>query len=345
MLLLPVAGVRHMLSKTVEQSSPMMRVIYLLVVLVGVGWALPGAHAATDLARELKDAQAALAAGDYDKAYPQYLYFAEKKNNPLAQFTVGLFHQLGWGRPVDRVAACAWHERAAQRDIPAATHFLAECFEQGIGRPADPAQAAVWYERAAGLGHFMSLCSLAELYMTGRGVPKDPKKGLALCRRAAEQGAMPAREQVGRYLLQGDESIRDLEAAHTWLEAAAATSPEAQYYLGVMHRDGLGHPKAPDEARHWFEKAASQGYVPAYFQTARLYLTISPDFKIKRPSADHLAKAYMWLSATAKRSKDADELKQTRALLDQVLAIMPKTWVPTLDKRVAAHLAEHAPSP
>ena len=204
----------------------MMRAIYLLMVLVGGAWTLPGAYAAPDLARELKDAQAALAAGNYAEAYPQYLYFAEEKNNPLAQFTVGMFHQLGWGRPVDRAAACAWHARAAQGSIPAAAHFLAECYEQGIGRPADPAQAAVWYEHAAGLGHFMSLCALAELYMTGRGVPKDPQKGLALCRRAAEQGAVPARLQVGRYLLEGHESIRNPEAAYGWFEAAA-TTPEA----------------------------------------------------------------------------------------------------------------------
>jgi len=323
----------------------MMRVLYLLIALISTGWVLPEVHAATDHARELKDAQAALAAGDYDKAYPQYLRFAGEKNNPLAQFTVAMFHQLGWGRPVDEVTACAWHERAAQSDIPTAAHFFAECFAQGIGRPVDPAQAAVWYQRAAGLGHFMSLCSLAELYMSGQGVPKDPQKGLALCQQAAERGATPARTQVGRYLLQGDESIRDLEAAHAWFEAAAATSPEAQYYLGLMHRDGLGHPKDVNEARNWFERAASQGYVPAYFQTARLYLTISPDFKIERPSADHLAKAYMWLSATAKRSRNPEELEQTHALLDQVLAIMPETWVPTLDQRVAAHLAEHPAAP
>jgi TPR repeat protein len=345
MFLSPAAGGRHMSRKTVERSSAMTRAVFLTAALAGAGWAPPGAHAAADLARELKEAQAALAAGDYDKAYPQYLHFAEKKNNPLAQFTLGMFHRLGWGRPVDRAAACAWYERAAEGKIPTAAHFLGECFEQGIGRPADPARAAVWYERAAGLGHYMSLCSLAGLYMSGRGVPKDAKKGLALCRQAAERGAVPARVRVGRYLLEGEESIRDPEAAHAWFEAAAATSPEAQYYLGLMHRDGLGHAKAPDEARSWFERAASRGYVPAYFQTARLYLAISPDLKIGRPSEDHLAKAYMWLSATAKRSRNADELKQTGALLDQVLAIMPKTWVPTLDERVAAHLAEHPAAP
>ena len=85
--------------------------------------------ARSDLAAELKDAQAALSAREYDKAYPQYLHFAEK-DNALAQFTVGMFHRLGWGSlPVDPAAACRWFEKSAAGHIPTATHYLAECFE------------------------------------------------------------------------------------------------------------------------------------------------------------------------------------------------------------------------
>jgi TPR repeat protein len=329
------------LSKQAVTGYKHMKTIIGLVLLVGAAAQLSPVSARTDLATELKDAQAALSAGDYDKAYPQYLRFAQQ-DNALAQFTVGMFHQLGWGsRPVDPVSACNWFEKSAIGDIPTATHYLAECFEHGIGRPANPAKAAVWYERAAGLGHYQSLCSLAELSMKGEGVAKDPQKGLELCKQAAEKGAVPARVQVGRYLLQGDASIRDPQAAHAWLESAAAVSPEAQYYLGIMHRDGLGHEQTPDEARLWFERAASAGYGPAYFPTARLYFEVSPDYQSRRPSADDLAKTYLWLTATAQRSQDPLELEQTQAMLEQVLAIMPPSWVPTLNERVAAHFAEH----
>ena len=55
--------------------------------------------AGRDLAGELKPAQAALAAGNYPAAYQAYLEHGE--GNPLAQFNLGLFHQFGWGRPVD----------------------------------------------------------------------------------------------------------------------------------------------------------------------------------------------------------------------------------------------------
>jgi hypothetical protein len=280
-----------------------------------------------------------LAAGEYDKAYPEYLRFAEQEDNHLAQFTLGLYHQLGWGtQAVAPDIACDWFERAALGQIPAAAHFAADCYAQGNGRPVDPAKAVDFYQQAAGLGHHLSLCSLGELYIQGRGVDKDPQKGLQLCRQAAENGAIPAYVEVGRYLLEGDETIREPEAAAAWFERVAESSPEAQYYLGRIHRDGIGRPVSPDEARFWFERAASQGYVPAYFETARLYFAASPDYSRQLPPADDLAKAYMWLSATLQRSQETEELQASERMLEQVTAIMPPSWAGTLDDRVADHL-------
>jgi TPR repeat protein len=318
-----------------------MKKPFLVPLIISVAASLSPAQARADLSDALKEAQAALSAGQYDEAYPLYLRSA-REDNPLAQFTTGMFHQLGWGSlPVDPATACTWFEKSAQGQIPTATHYLAECYEQGIGRPADPAEAAIWYERAASMGYAVSLCALGNLYMTGDGVEKDPRKGLLLCKQAAEQGAVPARVQVGRYLLEGDDSIRDPAAAHDWFESAEAVSAEAQYYLGIIHRDGLGTEKDTDEARLWFEQAASAGYLPAYFPTAKLYFEQSPDYASQPPSADDLAKTYMWLSATAMSSQDPFELEQARAMLGEVKAIMPTSWVPTLDERVAAHLAEN----
>ena len=85
--------------------------------------------------------------------------------------------------------------------------------------------------------------------------------------------------------------------------------------------------------------------MPAYVQTARLYFESSPDYAVRRPSADDLAKTYMWLSATAERSRDPQELEQTRLMLEQVRAIMPETWAPTLDGRVAEHLSKYPAAP
>jgi TPR repeat protein len=69
-------------------------------LLLGLFMPLAQSLAKSDAAAELRNAQALLAKGEYDKAFDEYRRFAEEKNNPLAQFTLGLFFQNGWGRPV-----------------------------------------------------------------------------------------------------------------------------------------------------------------------------------------------------------------------------------------------------
>jgi TPR repeat protein len=315
-------------------------------LFLGLFLPLNQSPAKSDIATELKNAQALLAKGEYGKAFVEYRRFAEEKNNPLAQFTLGLFFQYGWGRSADPEAACRWFEKAGQADIPAAAHFFAECLAKGVGRPADPAGAAGWYEKAAALGHYISLCSLGELYMTGSGVPKDPAKGLTLCRQAAERKVPAAQARTGLYLLKGDPSIRNVDEAFKWFSLAAQGAvPEAQYYLGVMLRDGLGRPKAPETARFWFESAASQGYAPAYFPAGELYFNSPANPDTGALPAEYLAKAYLWVSAASRRTKDPEELKRIKDLLAKILKIMPASWLPDLDAKVDAHLAAYPARP
>jgi TPR repeat protein len=310
----------------------------VIAALIGLG----PTPAAADLAAELEDAQKALAAGDYKTAFREYSRFADENNNPLAQFTLSLFYDLGWGRPVDRPAACRWQEKAAEGRIPAGQHLFAECLRDGVNGPPEPAAAAQWYERAARNGHVISLCSLAELYIAGEGVPKDPAKGLELCGQVAAGDSVPAKIRMGRFHLEGAGGLEDPERAHGWFESAAQYgSAEALYYLGVMNRDGLGRPKAPRLAREWFEIAAGEGYRRAYLPTGELYFNGPKDPETGLLPAHDLAKAYLWLSAAARKATDPEELAQAAEMLERIREVMPETWVPDLDAKVAAHLAEH----
>lgn len=110
--------------------------------------AASSADAGIDNAETMKSAQAALAAGDYEKAFAAY-HAAAGNNNALAQFSVGLFFQNGWGRAVDKAAACQWFEQAAQGGIPTGQYQAGICLEEGIHRPPDHAAAADWFEKAA----------------------------------------------------------------------------------------------------------------------------------------------------------------------------------------------------
>ena len=292
-----------------------------------------------ELAVSLGPAQDALAAGDYDAAYEQYRSVAEDENNPLAQYSVGLFYQLGWGRPVDDAEACRWFAQAAEGNIPGALLAHADCLRYGTIGEALPEEAALYYQKAADEGLPTALCSLAELYMAGEGVPHDPAKALELCTSVARQGYPAAINRAGLFYLEGDESIRDNERALQWFVAGAnANDPAAMYNLGRMMRLHLVADTNMDDARQWFEKAAAQGYEPAYFRTAELYYLAEGQGENGTITEDDLAKLYMWLQVTLQASEDRAERDEAAKMLEQVLVVMPEAWRPTLDQRVTEHL-------
>jgi len=317
---------------------------FALLLLAGALFFLIAAstHAAPNHAIELKTAQQLLSASNYSKAYAEYGKYA--KRNPLAQFSLGLFHQFGWGRSTDPATACRWFSKAATGNIPAAQHFFAECLRHGIHVTADPQAAAHWYEAAIQNGYLAALCPLAELHIAGSGVPKNPAQGLALCQQAAEKGLTSAQVRLGRFYLE-EESVRDYRKALQWFDIAArGNAAEGQHYFARMYQEGLAVEKNPILARNWFEAAAGKGYLPAYLPTATLYAKapLAPD--TDRLSETDLAKAYLWASAASKRLQGAEQTT-AQALMQQLLVIMPPSWQPDLDRKVAEHLARTTTPP
>lgn len=289
----------------------------------------------------LVEAQAALAAGDYDKAYAAYQIVAKDERNALAQFNLGLFYQNGWGRAKDEVAACRWFEQAAAWGVPTAQHLTGLCVEAGVHRATDGAEAAIWYQKAAQAGQIHAYCNLGNLFMHGKGVTKNPVKALELCYPVAQQGSLPAQIWMGKFYYAGDPAILDRNKAYQWFEVAAQKqSPEAFYYLGMMIHQDLMPQHTIQVARKMFEQAAALKYVPAYFQTGKSFFEAEPDPETNRLSAEHLAKAYLWLSATLQRSENAHELIESRQMLEQILAIMPEAWLPELDRKIAQHIQQ-----
>lgn len=295
-----------------------------------------------DTRRDLKKAQDAMAEQHYAEAFELFSEIAQDSQYPLAQFTVALMFKQGLGRPVDLVMACDWFEKAAKQDVPAAANEYAECLYNGIGKPADLSQAAQWYKKAGDLGLFMSYCSLGQMYMAGTGVEKNPESAMQYCQMAADKGAPQAILQLGRWYLEGDKSIRNPALALKWFSTGAEYKlAEAQFSLGNMILSGEVKDTTLLDARYWFETAAAQGYIPAYKLTGELYLTALSDPETGKPPAEDLAKAYLWLSVAVKRGADSDQQKAVEELLNKVLEIMPVTWKPDLDPKIAAHLAKY----
>ncbi len=304
--------------------------------------ASPALRAAGSADTGLQAAQQELAAGDYKLAYTRFSRHAT--NNPLAQFSLGLFHRNGWGRPVDNRQACQWFEKAAQKRIPAAQHYLGDCLVQGTHRQPDPAAALELYMDAAAGGHLISLCAAADLYIRGEGVSKDVQRGLELCTQAAQANSPPAQLALADYYRNHADIPSDLAAARYWYQQAAERRlPEAQYRLGVMLSQGQGGTPDLDAALLWLETAASAGHAPAYLPTAVLYANAEPDPATGALRPEHLAKIYLWTHAAKARTTDPTQ-RETIARIETMLqAVMPETWHTSLDQQIAAHLAKFSP--
>ena len=63
-------------------------------------------------------------------------------------------------------------------------------------------------------------------------------------------------------------------AIDIWLPLPEEGDAEAQYYMGVVYKDGLGVETNYDEFRHWTSKSAFQGSPSAMFNLG-VMLTVS----------------------------------------------------------------------
>jgi TPR repeat protein len=299
------------------------------------------AAAAPNYAQPLASAYALLAKQDYPRAYQAFLRHGG--SNPLAQFSLGQFHQNGWGRPVDANAACAWFAKAAKGKIPTALHYAGDCLMRMPDAPGNATAALDSYLAAAANGHLISLCSAAEFYIRGRYVARDAARGVALCASAAQADSPPAMLRLANYLASDSDVPPDLPAARHWYQLAAGHRlAEARYQLAIMQSQGDGGPAEVESALAGMEALASEGYLPAYLPTALLYAHLPPDPDTGAASAAQLAKVYLWSSAAKARLDQPALQAQAEQLLAAVLAAMPPEWRPELDRKVADHLAKFA---
>lgn len=316
----------------------------LHAIVLGAGLAAavqaPAGAAPRDLRQPLEQAQAALTARDYVKAHR--LYTRHAADNPLAQFTLGMFEREGWGRAPNPVAACTWFDKAAMKGIPAAQQFMGDCLAQGIGRTVDGPAAVAWYRKAAEAGIAGALCSAGDLYLAGAIVPKDVRQGLTLCASAAQAESLPAMLKLATTYREGKQVPQNLVLARYWYDQAAQRhDQEAQFWLGILLSEGEGGAADPLKGRFWLEHAAMAGYAPAYLPTAILYANAAVDPATGALTPDDLSRVYMWNSAARARTGNPAQLAEIARIDAMVQAVMPAAWQPELDRRVADHLAKY----
>ena len=102
---------------------------------------------------------------------------AAEDGDAVAQFLVGLMHEIGIGLECDRNEAIHWYRRAALKNLSDAQYRLGELYMDFDNY--HPRRAARWFRRAAVLGHEEAQKELCELHLTGEGVG-EPSQEKAL---------------------------------------------------------------------------------------------------------------------------------------------------------------------
>lgn len=111
-----------------------------------------GLFALPALAGEVEVGAKALAAGDFQAAYNEFLPLAER-GNPSAQFNLGVMYSVGQGVQKNLATAARWFGLAAEQGYGNAQRNLGVMYTLGQGVEQDFVKGYLWSELSAVQGN------------------------------------------------------------------------------------------------------------------------------------------------------------------------------------------------
>ena len=266
---------------------------------------------------ELKLGNAYLTGRGVERNEKQAAYWYEKAANsgePQAQREIGHFYMAGIGVERDPVRAVRWYERAIAGGLVSAKVNLGVAYLWGLGVQRDDAFAVKLFQEAAAKGSGAGAGYMGTLYYYGKCVrkdavearrwyelgsklhdapaehdlalmlaaarnPSDRGRVVKLLRESAKTGYVPARYDLGFFLLRNPEFAKSRQEPVSLLEEAGREGMwKASVVLGIIARDGLGVPKDAAAAYYHFWIAKLQGGAAAAKLVATDLKVISAEF-------------------------------------------------------------------
>lgn len=317
------------------QGRTIIGLVYLMLFILFKPAAF--ANDTNDWAGPLSNAQALLAKHEYEAALVDFKAQANSENG-LAQFTVALFYDLGWGIPPRRSIACQWYQKAAKNNMPGAMQALGQCFLEGQGVERNKKLAYHWFIKAFEQGIVEGAFQAGELLLSGDGIEINLIAGQRLCLEAAQQGSISAQKKLAQWYFHGQYFPQDYQLAFNWLQRVASEkSPDSAYLLAQFYDQGIGMNVDEKQALRWYEIAALGKYQKAYMPTALLYWRMFTNAQDNQEQL--LAKSYLWAKISSSSSVLLADKAVAKQLLAQVMQQMPTTWQESLDKKIVNHLA------
>ncbi len=166
----------------------------------------------------------AIQKGDFELALKE-LRPLTKKNDPNAQFLMGMLYEAGNGVPQDPALAASWYRKAAEQNHPTAQLFLGFLYYSGNGVAKDHKKAAQWFQAPAKAGNDQAQFYLGWMYAEGNGVNKDLSKAIAWLAKASAQKNTRAMGILATLLFSRNQNEQDLIDAYAWSHLAAEYDP------------------------------------------------------------------------------------------------------------------------
>lgn len=244
---------------------------------------------------------------DYEEAY-KWLKLAADSDHPTAMFELSKFYIEGYGIPKDEQKSMSLLIRASELGEPSAQFLLGLIYQEGgFGLEKNQRESLNWFMKSAKLGNAEAQVYVGDAYLEGNLLSKDVGKAFEYWIKAAENNNILAMKRLRVFYIDGIDEIEsnlelafhwtkkaaelddcesqsslggdflvgttghiDYEQAYVWSKLAADKGDErAQYALGIMCKRGFFEDGVNlDEARYWFNLAATQGFQPAIDELA-----------------------------------------------------------------------------
>jgi TPR repeat protein len=200
-----------------------MRIVSALLVAIILGAAAPAlsAPSGTDKAKD------AMQKGDFKTALNELRPLAAK-NDPNAQFLLGMLYDSGKGVAQDQAVAAKLYRKAAEQKHLIAQLFLGVMLYSGQGVKKDYKEAARWLRAPAESGNDEAQFYLGSMYANGTGVKKDEAEAIRWLEKSAAQGNTRAMGLLASALFSRYSQSRndkDLVDAYVWSHLAAEYDP------------------------------------------------------------------------------------------------------------------------
>jgi TPR repeat protein len=169
-------------------------------------------------------------------------FLRAEKDDPEAQYVLGMMYYSGQKIPQDKALALKWFTKAAQQDFSAAQYFLSLMYGLGDGVAQDDSTAVWWCRKAALQGHVDAQYSLGRMYSTGQGVKKDDVRAVDWFSKAAEQGHADAQCDLGLMYNAGRGVSQDLNRATQWWVKA---SQQGHAWSGLLLQEAMQSASKP----------------------------------------------------------------------------------------------------